>query len=101
MPLYTGETTRIQTSATDYNGVTLDDDNVETALVTIYRKSDNEIIVQEASMAWDPVNGVFYYDWQTGATPQAAGTYLAKVYLAGIDYETWEYKRFKLLANPV
>lgn len=101
MPLYTGETTRIQTSATDYNGEALTDENVDTALVNIYRKADNALIVADAAMSYDPDEGVFYYDWQTGATPQDPGSYFAKVYLAGDDYETWEYVRFRLLANPV
>lgn len=101
MTLYVGETTRIQTTATDFEGAPLTNLNVTQALVTIWRKSDNVIVLNAANMTYDSDTGAWHYDWQTGATPQSAGSYLAKCFLAGVDFETWEYKTFRLVANPV
>jgi len=101
MTICVGETIRVQTTATNFEGDELTDQNVTTATVTIYRKTDNAVVAGPANMTFDTDTGAWHYDWQTGATPQSAGSYLAKCFLAGLEFETWEYKTFSLRANPV
>jgi hypothetical protein len=99
MTLYAGETTRITSTAEDFDGTPLTDANVSSATVTIYKKSDNSIILPTANMVYSDDDAQWFYDWDTDAV--SSGTYLAKVRLVGATFDTWEFKRFRLSTNPV
>lgn len=99
MTLYAGETTRITTTATDFDGEALTDDNVSSATVTIYKKADNTVVLPTTPMTYDTVDEQWFYDWDTDLI--SSGTYLAKVRLIGATFDTWEFKRFRLSTNPV
>lgn len=99
MTLYAGETTRIQTTATDLDAETpLTSGDVVGAFVTIFRNSDKTEILAETAMVYSGAVGGWLYDWDT--TGVAAGTYLAKIRLEGTDFDTWEFLRIRLNRNP-
>lgn len=102
MALYAGETTRIRSSAQDFEENDLTNVEVLSATVTIWRKSDDTMVLAPTTMDFDSDGNFWYYDWSTGgATPIESGTYLAKIRLIGATFDSWEYKRFKLQANPI
>jgi hypothetical protein len=98
MALYVGETTRIKSEGTDFDGEPLTDTNVTSATLTVVLKSDLSVVVDEEDMTYDDDLEYWYYDWDTSG--QDAGAYKARVTYLGATFETWEFKDFRLRVNP-
>lgn len=102
MTLYVGETTRIRSTANDFDDNPLTDADVTSVKLDVTRKSDSAVILSNITMTWDSTHEYWYYDWVTNtATPIAAGAYRAKVTYFGLNFETWEFKDLRFKANPV
>lgn len=98
MTLYVGETTRLKSVGTDFDGEPLTDSNVTSATLTVVLKSDLTEVVSEEDMTWDEDLAYWYFDWDTSG--QEAGAYKARVKYLGATFETWEFKDFRLRVNP-
>lgn len=99
MAKYVGETIRISTTATDFDGVSLlEDDDFDTVEVTIY-DAIGDVISGPVAMVWDEDHTHWAYDWDTDAVE--AGTYRLKVRVATGSTENWEFGRVQLKNNPV
>lgn len=99
MAKYVGETIRISTTATDFDGDTeLGDGDFDTIELTIY-DADGDLVTGPHDMDWDALRSHWAYDWDTDAAD--AGTYRLKVRVATGSTENWEYGRLSLKANPV
>lgn len=102
MTLYVGETTRVKSTAKDFDDVSITDADNVAVVVTIWRKSDNVIVKLNEALTWDSEHEYWFYDWDTNvATPISAGTYVAQVVYTGITYVTWEYKQIKFKAKLI
>jgi hypothetical protein len=99
--IYAGETIRLKTSAVNLDSsAALTSADVTSATINIYNSLG--VLVQTATMSYDTVNVLWFYDWQTGgATPQSAGAYRAKFTLAGVAFTAFEFLRFRLKKPPV
>lgn len=98
MPLFTGETVRVMTSATGLDGSALTDSDVSTAEVTIY-DSTGSVVVATTPLSYNPTLQKWFYDWTTDGQP--VGSYKAKIRLGSNTFDSWEYARIRLRANPV
>lgn len=99
MAKYVGETIRISTTATDFDGDTaLEDGDLATIEVTIY-DSAGDVLTGPHDMDWDADHSHWAYDWDTNAVD--AGTYRLKVRVATGSTENWEFGRVQLKSNPV
>jgi hypothetical protein len=96
MTLYVGETIRISTSATDYDGDPIVNVDVTSATVEVQR-SDGEEALAETAMSWDGDDNEWYYDWDTDDLE--VGTYIAKCRIVGLSLDSWEFKTFRLNRN--
>jgi hypothetical protein len=102
MALYVGETTRIKSTAEDFDANPITGTMSVSVKVTIWRKSDSSIVKQDETMTWDSTHKYWYYDWDTNAaTPIAAGAYIAQVVYTGLGYVTWEYSTIRFKAKLV
>lgn len=100
MGLFVGETTRIKSTANDFDDNPITDQDASSVKVTIWRKSDNVVIKTDENLTWDSTHEYWYYDWDTNtATPIAAGAYVAQVTYTGVNYVTWEYKTIRFKAK--
>ena len=98
MAIYSGETIRIRTSATDFEGLTLTNDDVTAAEITFYDQAGDPVH-GPAVMQYDSGNVRWFYDWNT--TGMSGGQYRIKVRLTGLLFDSWEYARVRLSDNPV
>ena len=97
MTLYAGETVTFKTSATqvdDANTVLLDSDVTSTEIILV--DSNGTTIVASSPMVWDPTDLEWRYSW----TSTTSGTFTARLRLVGATFDTWEYQKVKLKANP-
>ena len=97
MTLYAGETVRLSTKATKYDGTTpLTPDDIDSAWVVVF-DADNVVVLDSTELAWDAASQEWFYDWPT----DSSGTYRAKFRLVGIGIDAWEYLRVRLKADPI
>lgn len=98
MTLYAGELTKIVHTATK-DGVALVPADVTGVTIILYDAA-LAVAVSSSTMTWDSVKLRWQYLWNTSGF--AAGTYRAKVTIAGVDGGVvWEFKRIRLARNPV
>lgn len=109
MTIYTGETVRVRTSATGYNGAAITEDDVTDVTMEFFDSTGESLFtVSTASgVTYDTLNGRWYYDWHTDIGVQASpvptvGAYKVKVYYhGGTAFDSWEYLTVRLKRNPV
>ncbi len=97
MTLYVGEAVRIRSSAVGYDDGVLTPTEITTASIEI-KNSEGTVVQATTAMTYDTSIEAWYYDWNTASV--AAGSYKAKVVLAGGFYNNWEYVTIRLKANP-
>lgn len=96
---YVGETIRIATTATDFDGETaLTDADLDSVELTIYDAA-LAVVVGPVAMTWNATYSHWAYDWDTSAAE--AATYRLKVQMTSGTTESWEYGRLALKTNPV
>ena len=98
MALYAGETVRVKSEITDFNGVAITPDDVTEATITIYDTA-GDVVIDAAPLTYDTTYTYWYYDWDTVVGTE--GAYRAKVRFVGAAYDTWEYITVRLRRNPV
>ncbi len=97
MTIYVGETITFKTSATqidDAETVLLDTDVTSTEIVLL--DSSQAIIIASAPLIWDATDLEWRYTWTT----TAVDTFTAKLRLVGTSFDTWEFQKVKVKANP-
>lgn len=92
--MYVGETVRIKSTITDFNGDALTPDSVTTAEVTIYIGATPLV----GTLTYSTTREYWFYDWDTEG--MAGGSYKAKLRFVGAAYDTWEYLTIRLKAIP-
>ncbi len=97
MTLYAGETVTFKTSATqidDAKTVLTDADVTSTEFFLV--DSDGATIVAATPMTWDATDQEWRFSW----TSTIAGKYNARLRLVGVTFDTWEYQKVTIKANP-
>lgn len=102
---FAGETVRVRSKITDYDGVAITDADGVTVTLDIWNP-DKTHLLGPVEMLWQPTHAYWYYDWTTkttDATPVAlaVGTYRSRVTAEGGGKDAWQFGRIKLSANPV
>jgi len=97
MTIYVGEVIQFRTSATDTDEAKtpLTDSDVTSTEITIV-DSAGAVVQAATSMTYDSTDGVWYYNWTT----TGAETFNARMRLIGVTFDTWEYQKVKVKANP-
>lgn len=97
MTIYVGETVTFKTSATnvDDSNTPLLDTDVTSTEITIVDSAGTEVLAASA-MTWDATDKEWRYTWTT----TAADTFNARLRLIGTTFDTWEYQKVKVKANP-
>ena len=97
MTLYAGETITFKTSATqidDAATVLLDTDVTSTEIIVV--DVAGATIVASTPMVWDATDLEWRYSW----TSTTDGSFTARLRLIGATFDTWEYQKVKIKANP-
>ncbi len=95
MTMYAGETVRIKCVATSFDGVALTDEEITLAEVAIFDSAGEE--VTQHDLNWDGTLAYWFYDWPT----TEAGTFRLKALFHGAAFETWEYAKLRIKADPL
>ncbi len=98
MTIYAGETVTFKTSATnvDDSNTPLTDSDVASTEITIVDTSDGSTVLAATPMVWDATDAEWRYTWTT----PSAGTFQARLRLIGASFDTWEFEKVKVKANP-
>ena len=97
MTIYLGETITFKTSATDIddsNTPLADTDVTSTEIIIV--DSAGAVVLASSAMTWNATDSEWRYAWTT----TAADTFTARLRLVGIGFDTWEYQKVKVKANP-
>jgi hypothetical protein len=102
---FAGETVRVRSKITDYDGKAVTDADAVTVTLDIWTPGKTHF-AGPLTMTWETVHKYWYYDWVTNdgaATPTAfpIGTYRSRVTVEGGGKDAWQFGRIKLSPNPV
>jgi len=97
MTIYAGETVTLKTSATqidDAQTPLLDTDVTSTEIIIV--DANSATVVAATPMTWDATDSEWRYAWTT----TVAGKFQARLRLTGATFDTWEYAKITVKANP-
>jgi len=97
MAIYAGETVVFVTSATqvDDANTPLTDADVTSATITIYDSSDSSEVLASTAMVWNATDVKWRYSWTTAT----AGKFEARLRLAGLTFDTFEYQKVTVIPD--